>query len=163
MTPRMPHTAEVANPFIDSWFPLALTFEPVFSAIIMSSLSHKRIGSLIAENSGEPFTVQEHKLLEESYMDSVKSLNEVLKSPTTAVTDVTILAVLMMIEMPFVASTKDWQKESPFQAPLQGLQWLNIHGAREPNLSHQMGLCKLVELKGGLSNIIIPGLAPAIS
>lgn len=159
----MPHTAGVANPFIDSWFPLSLTVESVFSAIIMASLSHKRTKSLISKDSIEPFTVQEQHLLEESYMASVKALNEVLRYPTPVVTDATILAVLMMIEMPVVASTKDWQKESPFQAPLQGLQWLNIHGAREPNLSHQRGLCKLVELRGGLHNIKIPGLAPAIS
>lgn len=163
MTPRMPHTAEVANPFIDSWFPLSLTDKSVFSAIIMSSLSHKRTKSLISKDSTEPFTIQEQRMLEESYMDSVKALNGVLKSSTAAVTDATILAVLMMIELPVVASTKNWLKESPFQAPLQGLQWLNIHGAREPNLSHQMGLCKLVELRGGLHNIKIPGLAPAIS
>jgi hypothetical protein len=159
----MPHTAEVANPFIDSWFPLSLTVESVFSAMIMSSLSHKRTKSLISKDTIETFTMQEQQLLEDSYIDSVKALNRTLKIPATAVTDATILAVLMMIEMPVVASTKDWQKESPFQAPLQGLQWLNIHGAREPNLSHQMGLCKLVELRGGLHNIKLPGLAPAIS
>lgn len=163
MTPRMPHTAEVANPFIDSWFPLSLTVGSVFSAIIMASLSHKRTKSLISKDSIEPFTMQEQKLLEESYIDSVKALNKVLRSPTVAVTDATILAVLMMIEKPIVASTKNWQKKSPFQAPLQGLQWLNIHGARDPNFSHQTGLCKLVELRGGLHNIKIPGLAPAIS
>lgn len=163
MTPRMPHTAEVANPFIDSWFPLSLTVEFVFSAIIMSSLSHKRTKLLISNDSTEPFTTQEQQLLERSYVDSVRSLNGVLRSSTVAVTDATILAVLMMIEMPVLSSAKDWQKESPFQAPLQGLQWLNIHGAREPNISHQMGLCKLVEMRGGLHNIRIPGLAPAIS
>lgn len=163
MTPRMPHTAEVANPFIDSWFPLSLTVKSVFSAIIMSSLSHKRTMTLISTKSTERFTTQEQRLLEEYYLDSVRALNETLKSAATAVTDASILAVLMMIEMPFVASNKDWQKESPFQAPLQGLQWLNIHGAREPNLSHQMGLCKLVELRGGLHNIQIPGLGSAIS
>lgn len=163
MAPRMPHTPQVANPFFDSWFPLSLTVESVFSAIIMSSLSHKRTKLLISNDSTGPFTAQEQKLLEGSYIDSVKALNGVLRSPTVAVTDATILAVFMMIELPVVSSTKDWQKESPFQAPLQGLQWLNIHGAREPNLSHQMGLCKLVEMRGGLHNIRIPGLAPAIS
>jgi hypothetical protein len=159
----MPRTAEVNNPFIESWFPLSLTDEPVFSALIMSALTHRRTLSLISTNSMASFRPEEQKTLENYYVDLVRTLNKIMKDPTTAVTDATILAVFMMIEMPVLSVDKDWAKESPFHAPLQGLQWLNIHGAREPNMAHQRGLCKVVELRGGLHNIELPGLAAAIS
>lgn len=163
MAPRMPHTAEVKNPFFDSWFPLALADESVFACIILSSLTHRRTLCLLSEQPIESLGVEENSLLGYSYGDAVRTLNEKMRSPATAVTDATILAVFLMIEKPIPPFAKDWKKESPFQAPLRGMQWLNVHGAREPNFTHQEGLCKLIKLRGGLYNVRMPGLAAAIS
>lgn len=152
----------VKNPYLESWFSLSLKHPTLFTALLYSSLTHKRIRHMLSSASGELFDAQDARFLGVCSAHATQLLNEALRDPDEAVSDVNILSVLMMIEQPFLQPDRDWEKQSPFQTPLTHLQWLVVHGAREPNLANQNGLTTLVNLKGGLQNIKIPGVAPAI-
>ncbi|PWY92641.1 hypothetical protein BO70DRAFT_15725 [Aspergillus heteromorphus CBS 117.55] len=163
MTPSMLPTPEVTNPYLQSWFPLSLSDSALFPALLSSSLTHYKVNHLLTGDLPAPFGMGDESLtLGASYKETVKAINAAMQDPVRVTSDATILAVLMTIEKPFMPGSKDWSQESPFQAPLRRLQWLNVHGAREPNLDHQTGLCRLIQLRGGLHNIRLPGVAAAI-
>jgi hypothetical protein len=132
----------------------------LFSALLSASLSHQTINRLLDGGISLWSKDTEHDL-QVSYKETISAINDSLRDPTRATADSTILAVLMAVEKPDVQIDKPWAQESPFQAPLQGLQWLKVHSAREPNISHQDGLCRIVKLRGGLTNIATPGIAAA--
>lgn len=67
----------------------------------------------------------------------------------------------MTVEKPAFDREREWFQESPSHGPLQGLQWLSVHSAREPDIAHQDGLCKIINLPGGLASIETPGVAAA--
>jgi hypothetical protein len=163
MTPRVVPSRTVPNPYLQYWLPMSLNHPATFKALLLSSLSHMVINSLIPANPNPTLTPVGEILshLRTCYIDAISSINEGLQSPITATHDASILAVLMCVENPLTYEMKARAFVSPFRPPLQGLQWLNIHSAREPNLSHQDGLCKLIGLRGGLSKIETPGLAAA--
>ncbi|KAJ6166826.1 hypothetical protein N7470_002273 [Penicillium chermesinum] len=162
MTPRVLPSRNASNPYLQHWWPMALTDQALLQAVVLSSLSHERINGWLSAKPGG-LSIDSYILpgLETCYSEAVATLNGVLRDPRRATTDTTILAVLMMLEKPITKHHDKWIKKSPFQAPLQGLQWLNVHSAREPDLQHQMGLCKLIHMRGGLANIETPGLAAA--
>lgn len=162
MTPRMIPSASINNPYLQSWLPLSLESPILFAALLFSSLTHKRARWLISGHTSDPFEEPDEQLLALSYKDTVHLANEALRDPAQATSDTTILSVLMMIESTEAPMKRDWNRKSPFRAPLQGLQWLNIHGSRVPNLDHQNGLSRLIKLKGGLQNIEVPGVASSI-
>jgi hypothetical protein len=77
------------------------------------------------------------------------------------VTDEIILSVLCLAtnDSPDLRDIK----HSPFQPTLRSLQWLDIYARLSPNPIHQAGLLRLVELRGGLYKLKLPGLAAVIS
>ncbi|RDH31635.1 hypothetical protein BDQ94DRAFT_59390 [Aspergillus welwitschiae] len=162
MTPRVLPSRNVSNPYLQYWFPMSLNDQATFKAIVLSSLSHERINGLISANMASLTSTKEVvPYLKQYYLDTITSINEALHDPARATADATILAVLMMVEKPLLQDHKEWSKRSPFQAPLHGLQWLDVHSAREPNPVHQMGLHKIISLRGGLAQVKTPGLAAA--
>lgn len=163
MTPRVVPSRTVPNPYLQYWLPMSLNHPATFKALLLSSLSHMVINNFIPADPNATLTPVGEILshLRTCYLDAISSINEGLQSPITATYDASILAVLMCVENPLTYEKKARAFVSPFRPPLQGLQWLNIHSAREPNLSHQDGLCKLIGLRGGLSKIETPGLAAA--
>ncbi|PYI04729.1 hypothetical protein BO78DRAFT_431060 [Aspergillus sclerotiicarbonarius CBS 121057] len=163
MSPRMLPTCDVRNPYLQSWFPLSLQDAALFPALLSSTLTHRRARCLLSEESPDAFGQQDRSFLALCYAHTVSALNGVMRQPLRGVGDATILAVLMLVEWPTTQSEREWTKSPVFQAPLQGMQWLNVHGAREPHQAHQRGLCRLVQLKGGLPRIQLPGVAAAIS
>ncbi|GLA75343.1 hypothetical protein AtubIFM55763_006614 [Aspergillus tubingensis] len=141
MTPRVLPSRNVSNPYLQYWFPMSLNDQATFKAIVLSSLSHERINGLISANMASLTSTKEVvPYLKQYYLDTITSINEALHDPVRATADATILAVLMMVEKPLIHDDNQWSKQSPFQAPLQGLQWLDVHSAREPNQLHQMDL-----------------------
>ncbi|KAJ5930923.1 hypothetical protein N7466_006416 [Penicillium verhagenii] len=160
MTPRVLPATNSLNPYLQFWLPLSMNDNALFSALLSASLSHQAINRLL--ENGFSFSDQdtEHHL-QVSYKETISAINDSLRDPYRATADGTILAVLMAVEKPDVQMHRPWSQESPFQAPLQGLQWLKVHSAREPNIAHQDGLCRIVKLRGGLSNIETPGIAAA--
>ncbi|KAL2826721.1 hypothetical protein BDW59DRAFT_171795 [Aspergillus cavernicola] len=164
MTPRMIPSSGVQNPYLDAWLPVSMNSPMLFNALLFSSLTHKRTHALLTTENPTNFIDQDDSLLLLCQQETISRTNQALGHRASAVADSTILAVVMMTETvnTSIIQNRHWTGESPFKPPLQGLQWLNIHGARVPNMSHQAGLCKLVALKGGLQNILIPGAASAI-
>ncbi|RAK95934.1 Cys6 transcription factor domain-containing protein [Aspergillus ibericus CBS 121593] len=163
MSPRMLPTCEVRNPYLQSWFPLSLQDAALFPALLSSTLTHRRARCLLGEEWPDGFDDQDRSLLAACYAHTVSALNGVLRQPLHGVSDATLLAVLMLVEGPTIPVARDWTTPPVFRAPLQGMQWLKVHGARKPHEAHQRGLCRLVQLKGGLSRIQLPGVAAAIS
>jgi hypothetical protein len=96
-------------------------------------------------------------------MESIKLLNRAIQDPTYAVTDTVIMSVLIMAYSTGTVLEKKRNKSSPFQAPLQSLQWLHVLGAQEAHLTHVAGLRKLIALKGGVEKIKVPGVTGAAS
>ncbi|KAJ0418534.1 hypothetical protein BJY00DRAFT_302748 [Aspergillus carlsbadensis] len=162
MTPRMIPSSGVKNPYLDAWLPASMNSPMLFSALLFSSLTHKRMRSLVTRNQQVDSITGDDSLQSLCQQQTITRVNQALKQSASALEDATILSVLMMIESAEIPQDRQWMSESVFTPPLQGLQWLNIHGARLPNMQHQAGLSKLVKLKGGLQNIQIPGAASAI-
>ncbi|KAL2840183.1 hypothetical protein BJY01DRAFT_218618 [Aspergillus pseudoustus] len=162
MTPRMIPSSGVKNPYLDAWLPASMRSPMLFSALLFSSLTHKRMRSLVTRNQPLEANGTDDAFQSLCQQETITRVNQALKQSSSALDDTTILAVLMMIESAEVPQDRGWKTESVFTPPLQGLQWLNVHGARTPNMEHQAGLSKLVKLKGGLQNIQIPGAASAI-
>ena len=160
MTPRVLPATNSLNPYLQFWLPLSMNDKALFSALLSASLSHQTINCLL-DGGVSLWTRDTEHNLQVSYGETIRAINDSLRDPIRATADSTILAVLMAVEKPDVQIGKPWSQESPFQAPLQGLQWLKVHSAREPNIAHQEGLCRIVKLRGGLSNIGTPGIAAA--
>ncbi|KAJ6022200.1 hypothetical protein N7540_007704 [Penicillium herquei] len=161
MTPRVLPATNSVNPYLQFWLPLSMNDRALFPALLSASLSHRVINGLLSGVISSRYS-DDTPHLQACYKETISALNDVLRDPARATTDQTILAVLMTVEKPEIEMHKLWSQESPFQAPLQGLQWLNVHSAREPNLTHQNGLCRIIKLRGGLSNIQTPGVAAAV-
>ncbi|RAK77694.1 uncharacterized protein BO72DRAFT_377217 [Aspergillus fijiensis CBS 313.89] len=164
MTPRMIPSSGAKNPYLDAWLPVSLENPALFNALLFSAVTHRLTHCLVNQKSTPTSMVLENKqLLMLCQQEAATRANKALQHAATAVTDASILAVLMLTEaVDHAFQDRDWTGSSPFNSPLQGLQWLNIHGARVPHMSHQAGLCKLVALKGGLQRIRIPGASLAI-
>ncbi|KAJ5735850.1 uncharacterized protein N7483_000975 [Penicillium malachiteum] len=161
MTPRVLPATNSVNPYLQFWLPLSMNDRALFPALLSASLSHRVINGLLSGVISSRYS-DDTPHLQACYKETISALNDVLRDPSRATTDETILAVLMTVEKPEIEMHKLWSQESPFQAPLQGLQWLNVHSAREPNLTHQNGLCRIIQLRGGLANIQTPGVAAAV-
>ncbi|PYH43923.1 Zn(II)2Cys6 transcription factor domain-containing protein [Aspergillus saccharolyticus JOP 1030-1] len=162
MTPRMIPSSGAKNPYLDAWLPVSLQSPALFSALLFSTLTHKLTLCLVNDTLTPAAIERDRQSILLCQQDAATMTNLTLKHAATALTDASILAVLMLTEAVSTPQDRDWRGSSPFNAPLQGLQWLNVHGSRVPHLSHQAGLCKLVALRGGLQNISIPGASLAI-
>ncbi|KAJ5352698.1 hypothetical protein N7452_001672 [Penicillium brevicompactum] len=160
MTPRVLPATNSLNPYLQYWLPLSMSDKAVFSALLSASLSHQIINHLL-DGGVFPSLRDNEAQLQVSFKETVSAINDSLRDLNRATSDATILAVLMAVEKPDVEIDRPWSRESPFHAPLQGLQWLKVHSAREPNVAHQDGLCRIIELRGGLFNIQMPGVAAA--
>jgi hypothetical protein len=95
--------------------------------------------------------------------DAIIRINRVIRNPAEAVTDEFILCVLCMAMNKSDNSSLEEITESPFNAPLRSLQWLDVYGSLSPHSVHQAGLRQLVSLRGGLEKLGLPGLATVIA
>ncbi|KAK9351267.1 hypothetical protein V1523DRAFT_417313 [Lipomyces doorenjongii] len=97
-----------------------------------------------------------------SRAEIVRHMSIAMKDPVEACKDINIFAIVALaktgtfhrVEMPL---------KTPKQGPLRSLQLLNLLALSEIDPIHFDGLSKLIELKGGLEKIEIPGLAALIS
>jgi len=97
-----------------------------------------------------------------SRAEIVKRLCITMKDPEEAAKDVNIFAIAALakigeLEKGYVPLRK------PTQGPLRSLQFLNKLALMEIVPIHYQALTNLIELKGGLENIKLPGLASLIS
>jgi len=96
-----------------------------------------------------------------AYTDAIHELNEEMKDPLNACSDENMLAVVIMGNNMMAATPR--KGKLPNQAPLKGLQSLDVYGRLSMVPIHVMGLIKLIEMRGGLQNIQMEGLAATIS
>jgi hypothetical protein len=96
-------------------------------------------------------------------LKSIKMVNEAIQQPSKALSDAVILSVGALVNNRGDELMWDENLRSPFQSPLQSLQWLDIYGSLLPNPVHLSGLAQMIKLRGGLEQTELPGLAPILS
>lgn len=144
----------VATPTTSCWTSLFLTNPTLRSALTCQSLRHWRVDCNVSRVSNV------ENMLE---MDAIKSINRMLRDPVLAISDIAVLGVLSLVCTP-VNTGRCPYRPIPFLAPLQEAPWLNIQGVGvNYNLAHANGLRKMLEMRGDLSSIRIPGLAAVLT
>jgi hypothetical protein len=154
------------NQFLKFWFPLIFSDPTLFIASIFSTLSHRRSRWLLKGQASDIFLPEDQHLLSLCYSHAIRMLNASVQDSAKNTTDAFLIAVLFMSELETLGadqSSWDWSKKSPFQAPLQSLQWLDVHGVLLPNPVHVAGLISLLERRGGIENLTFPGLTGMIT
>jgi hypothetical protein len=145
---------------VQGWFSNSLSNSALHSAMLFGSYSHRRVMWQMKRQSY--FSTDDERNMAICESDSIKRINLAIQNPREAATDSIILSVLCLAtnrERPI----GDHFQKSPFQSPLRSLQWLDVYGRLSSNPVHQAGLVQLVQLKGGLEKIEIPGLAGVIA
>ena len=95
-------------------------------------------------------------------IETIKLVNNAVQDPARAASDAVLLSVLCMAHNT-AYNTQRQHPSTPFTAPLQHLQWLDVFGSLPPNLVHVQGLIQMVLLRGGVQNIELPGLPSILS
>ena len=130
--------------------------------MIYGAFSHRLVSQ---RNAGLSPTQQEYILGLKAESQTIQQINAVLRRGNFSRSEheALILSVLCM-----ATNTRDetaWLRKgfTPFQAPLQKLQCLDIYGMIALHSIHALGLIRLVQLRGGLEELTTPGLAATIS
>lgn len=107
----------------------------------------------------EPDECLEHKIATQSL--AVSLINEQMLDPTRASSDQNLLAVLGLAV--HGQDTLPAHRKTPKQGPLRDLQGLELYSSMKTVPLHFNGLALLVELRGGLEKVKLPGIAAIIS
>lgn len=154
--------ASTVNTTLSSWLSLFLSDKVMRSAFMVDTLSHWRAQRISSGGANDPLVRRAHKLQRAVESESIRLVEEAINDPARVTGDSVIMAVLCL-EFSTTDSNLQFCKKTPFQAPLQNLQWLNIYGAHRPNPIHRQGLIQLLNLRGGLNNIHLPCLGSILS
>ncbi|KAL4930488.1 uncharacterized protein BDV17DRAFT_280747 [Aspergillus undulatus] len=147
---------------MQSWFPMSLSDPTLFTAFLFGSLSHMRVQALNGWIPKQLFHSKQQRLLERVEMETIKMVSREMDNPTRAVSDAIIWSVVCMAHNKADDNLPSF-KSNPFTAPMQRLQWLDVYGSLPPNLVHIGGLIQMINLRGGIDKIQLPGLASVIS
>ena len=106
-----------------------------------------------------PFDARESM---QCYTETIRGVHEKFADASMSCDDENILAVYALS---FHGEPRpDVQVAAPSQGPLTTLQLLHLYGGRLQTVNlHLQGLAKMLNLRGGLSEIKLPKLAQAIS
>ncbi|RAH49419.1 uncharacterized protein BO95DRAFT_284167 [Aspergillus brunneoviolaceus CBS 621.78] len=150
-----------SSPASTNWFPLSLSDPTLFTAFVFGSLSHKRVQWLKGTIPHHAFLPSEQQMLQLCEAETIRNVTREVSDPTRAMCDAVILSVICMAHN--VANNEHIKGQKlPFTAPMQRLQWLDIYSSLPPNLVHIRGLIQMVNMRGGLENLTLPGLAPTL-
>jgi hypothetical protein len=147
---------------MQSWFPLGVSDPVLFTAFLFGSLSHMRVQALKGWIPRHVFRQRQQRLLEHVEMETVQLVSREMSNPSRAVCDAMIWSVVCMAHNK-AEDDVNGLPDIPFTAPMQRLQWLDVYGCLRPNLIHIGGLIQMVDLRGGIEKIELPGLASVIS
>jgi hypothetical protein len=147
----------------DAWFPLSLSDPALFTAFIYGSLCHQRVQWLNQATPSSSFGPRQERLLQQCELEAIELINAAMKDPFRRVSDAVILSVICMAHHQAMDDTFRRKLPTPFKAPFQRLQWLNVYGCLPPNMIHIQGLVQLIIMRGGLQSIKTAGLAATIS
>jgi hypothetical protein len=153
----------MAGPGIRGWYPLSMSDPTLFTALLYGALSHRKIRDKDRGTLRGPLRDQEDREALICESTTIRLLNEAMNDPSRAVTDAVILSVLCMAANSHQGVALTPSAQSPFYPPLRNLQWLDVYGTLSANPVHVRGLAHLIELRGGLENMALPGLAATIS
>jgi hypothetical protein len=133
------------------------------TAFCFAWLSHKRVREIIKGDLENTSSAQDTRMRDFCEMESIKMINKAIQDSYRSTCDAVILSVLSMANN--VADDPVYRevKRSPFQAPLLSLQWLDVYGRVSANPVHQVGLIRLITMRGGLHSLKLKGLAAIIS
>ncbi|KAL4994722.1 hypothetical protein BDV10DRAFT_145581 [Aspergillus recurvatus] len=145
-----------------SWFPMSLSDPTLYTAFLFGSLSHMRVQALNGWIPRRMFHARRHRMLESVEMETIRLVSREINNPSRAFCDAVIWSVVCMAHNKAEGDLTD-HPPSPFTAPMQRLQWLGVYGSLRPNLVHIGGLIQMVNLRGGIDEIQLPGLAAVIS
>jgi len=93
-------------------------------------------------------------------VEGIRQLNEVISNGKEALTDEVILTIIRLASHEFVNFTEE--KRKPFNSPLQRAGLLDTYGGLQIVPGHMDAIIKLVDLRGGIENLTLPGLAEAL-
>lgn len=149
------------NTALQAWSHCYIVEEAACFALSLGALAHRQCNSLKGRDA-QSSQVLKRKLLYVE-MESARAVNQALESPGRPITDSLILSALCMANNSSGEPITPSQRMLPFRAPLRELQWLNIYAMNTSNVAHQAGLYHLIQLRGGLKSIKLPGLAAILS
>ncbi|KAE8148079.1 hypothetical protein BDV25DRAFT_131532 [Aspergillus avenaceus] len=146
-----------------NWFPLMMSEPTLMTAITFGSLSHQRVQWVNKWIPDGAFRDREQQLLRVCEMETIELINQEMKKPGRAISNAVILSVMCMAHNATDISEERQYRPSPFSAPMRRLQWIDVYGSLRPNLVHVHGLITMINMRGGLDAIDLPGLAPVVS
>ncbi|KAL2824804.1 hypothetical protein BDW59DRAFT_83005 [Aspergillus cavernicola] len=147
---------------MQSWFPMSLSDPTLFTAFLYGSLSHMRVQALNGWIPQHLFRTRQQRMLEHVEMETIQLVSREMDNPSRAVCDAMIFSVVCMAHNKADDNLSGYQS-SPFTAPMQRLQWLDVYGSLRTNLVHIGGLVQMINLRGGIDKIQLPGLSSVIS
>lgn len=130
---------------------------------MFASLCHRRVQWLNDWIPRDEFGPQQHHLLQLCEVESIKLINQAIRDPTRATSDAFLLSVICMAHHQAQEDKLQLHRRTPFNPPLQRLQWVNVYGCLPPNIVHIQGLVQLVKMRGGLRNIKTVGIGPTLT
>ncbi|KGY15701.1 hypothetical protein PABG_11356 [Paracoccidioides brasiliensis Pb03] len=146
-----------------SWLPPALANPALFTAFLYGAAGHLQTRKRLESSQVAPQTREEKLEQIISETETIKQLNKMMFDPQQLCTDEIILAVLCMAFNKINYSVWTTNTDTSPRVPLCNLQWLHVYGGLSLNDQHVKGLFSLLQVKGGLHKITLPGLAETIS
>lgn len=148
-----PEKGQTLSPHSHKWLEMTFRDRSLFHASLFCQLTRNQV--FVTSPTDTPEQMQ-------CYTETIRGVQQKFEDTSMSCEDENILAVYALSyhgELrlhPPVAS--------PSQGPLTTLQLLHIYGGRLRTVNlHLQGLAKMLTLRGGLSQIKLPGLAQAIS
>ncbi|EXJ76326.1 uncharacterized protein A1O5_00834 [Cladophialophora psammophila CBS 110553] len=148
-----PEKGQTFSPHSEKWLRMTFRDRSLFHASLFCQLTRNRIFLLSPAESREQV---------QCYTETIRGVHQKFADSSMSCEDENILAVYALsyhgeprLHPPAAA---------PSQGPLTTLQLLHLYGGRLHTVNvHLQGLAKMLTLRGGLSQIKLPGLAQAIS
>lgn len=134
----------------------------LFTAFLYGAAGHMQTRKRLESAQVAPQTREERLEQIACEAETIKQLNKMMKDPSQVCSDEVILAVLCMAFNRIDYTT--WSVQDPYpKAPLRNLQWLDVYGGLSLNDHHIKGLMALIQTKGGIDKLKLPGLAETLS
>ncbi|KAJ5895630.1 hypothetical protein N7495_007321 [Penicillium taxi] len=146
-----------------TFFPMAMSDPALYMAFMFGSLCHQRVQWLNGWSTHTSFTQRQERMLELCEMEAIQRISDALHDPNRALSDAVLLSVICMAHHQAPERIQSQLKKTPFNPPLQRLQWLDVYGCLPPNMIHIQGLVQLVRMRGGLDAVKARGLPATIS
>lgn len=148
-----PEKGQTLSPHSHKWLEMTFRDRSLFHASLFCQLTRNQV--FVTSPTDTPEQMQ-------CYTETIRGVQQKFEDTSMSCEDENILAVYALsyhgelrLQPPAA---------SPSQGPLTTMQLLHVYGGRLRTVNlHLQGLAKMLTLRGGLSQIKLPGLAQAIS